>query len=435
MKLILSDKRQSEAQTQAAIPSAKSAVHHFPSTGAPLAGIYVHIPLCKSKCRYCDFYSLPDREDATDRLVQCISQEIHQVAMRAHEWQFDTLYIGGGTPSLLSPHHLEHILASLERVVGITQLREITLEANPGEAPDDKLYAFRQLGVNRISFGFQSFDPDLLRFLGRLHDPGDCHASFTAARKAGFENISADLLFGIPGQTLERWKSDLAELTNMGPEHISTYSLTVEEGTELHAMVSAGKVSMPDEDLEVAMYVWAREYLRGRGYHTYEISNCAREGKICRHNLHYWQIDPYLGFGPAAHGFDGKRRTWNIRSLDGYIQSLEEGRSPVAGGEDVSAHQFYNEKVAFGLRLSAGVSVTDDLGYEDVKDYTGQFAAQLQRWEDCLILSDDRLSLTEQGVMLADTITADLLLEEGDPLPASLRRPPTAYAATLESME
>ncbi|GAI46365.1 unnamed protein product, partial [marine sediment metagenome] len=228
-----------------------------PSLTSSTAGIYIHVPFCRAKCLYCDFYSLADRDNAMDRLVGCIVEEIYGAADRARDWQFDTMYIGGGTPSLLTPRHLERIVTALQQALGLGHVMEFTLEANPGEAPEEKLRAFRDLGVNRLSLGFQSFDPGLLEFLGRLHDPRDCYRTFDAARRAGFNNINTDLLFNIPGQTLRRWQSDLAALVELGPEHISAYSLTVEKGTPLHGMVAAGEVSMPREDLDAAMYARA----------------------------------------------------------------------------------------------------------------------------------------------------------------------------------
>ncbi|GAF78711.1 unnamed protein product [marine sediment metagenome] len=187
---------------------------------------------------------------------------------------------------------------------------------------------------------------------------------------------------------------------------------------------------MPREDLDAAMYARAREYLPGRGYRAYEISNFARDGKACRHNLHYWRIKPYLGFGPSAHSFDGARRSWNVRSLDEYMTSVDGGASPAAGEEVLGPVQLHNEKLAFGLRLSGGVSVTTDLGYGSVPEFARQFEVQLERWTDHLVLSGDRLSLTEQGIFLADTIAADLLLEGGSTVSARVLRPPTAPAGS-----
>ena len=361
---------------------------------------------------YCDFYSVTNRDTAMDRLVDCLLREIRNAGDAPPSWQINTLFIGGGTPSLLTPHHLEQLIGALDQAFGLSELVEFTLEANPGEAPEDKLRAFHELGVNRLSMGFQSFDPGLLKFLGRLHDPAACFKTYAAARRVGFDNISADLMFNIPGQSLKGWRADLTTLAGMEPEHISAYSLTVEKGTELSRMVAASEVALPDEDQDYRMYALTRQLLSRRGYVPYEVSNYAREGRACQHNLHYWRIEPYLSFGPAAHGFDGLRRRWNVRNLDAYMDHIESGRSPVAGDEELSPGQLYHEKLAFGLRLKEGLSVTDGLGYASPGDFARQHAQLLTKWEGWLVLQGDRLQMTETGVFLTDTITADFFTEE-----------------------
>jgi oxygen-independent coproporphyrinogen-3 oxidase len=380
------------------------------------AGIYIHIPFCRSKCMYCDFYSLPDREHQISRFVESLVTEIRRAGDEAQGWKFDTVYIGGGTPNLLPPGQLEAVMHALKDTYDLEGLEECTMEANPGEASEERLRGYREAGVNRISFGFQSFDHQLLGFLGRIHTPEDCSASFKAARRAGFDNISCDLLFNVPGQSLERWQEDLARLVELEPEHISTYSLTVERGTPLSEEVAREAIRMPDEETDLAMYAWAREYLAEQGYDSYEISNHAREGRICRHNLHYWRIRPYLGFGPAAHRFDGKVRSWNVRDLDEYLRRVEGADSPAAGEERLTARQIHNEKLAFGLRLREGISVTEELGYGSVEDFVEIYRVRLAQLRGNVMLKADRLSLTEQGILLADSITADLFLdEEGRP--------------------
>ncbi|MEE9162991.1 MAG: radical SAM family heme chaperone HemW [Candidatus Neomarinimicrobiota bacterium] len=396
----------------------------------PAAGIYIHIPFCKIKCHYCDFYSLADRDEAMARFIGCLVEEIKLTGDAPRTFRFDTLYIGGGTPSLLAPRHLESLLSALQQIADLSHLQEFTLEANPGEAPEEKLRAFRGLGVNRLSMGFQSFDPDLLKFLGRLHGPEDCTATFDVARRVGFDNISADLMFNIPGQSLARWQADLAALADLQPEHISAYSLTVEKGTGLHKLVAAGEVVMPAEQTDVSMFTWARQFLPQRGYRAYEISNYARDGRTCRHNCHYWRIEPYLGFGPSAHAFDGWRRSWNVRSLDGYMEAVESGRSPVAADEIISPSQLHNEKLAFGLRLMEGLSVTDDLGYGSAGEFADVFGEQLGRWGDRITLTGDRLALDAGGVLLADAIAADMFVGPADAVPVPGLRGPKVPAGS-----
>ncbi|MFC1618845.1 radical SAM family heme chaperone HemW [Candidatus Neomarinimicrobiota bacterium] len=378
----------------------------------PTAGIYVHMPFCRSKCMYCDFYSLPDREHQIGRFVASLVTEIRESVDEVKGWRFDTVYIGGGTPNLLTPEQLEAVMHALKDTFDLEGLDECTMEANPGEASEAQLRGYREAGVNRISFGFQSFDPQLLGFLGRIHAPEDNFASFEAARRAGFDNISCDLLFNIPGQSLERWQEDLTRLVELGPEHISTYSLTVERGTPLSEEVARGSIRMPEEETDLAMYAWTREYLAGQRYDSYEISNHARDDRVCRHNLHYWRIRPYLGFGPSAHRFDGEVRSWNVRDLDEYLTRVEGGECPVAGEERLTSQQIHNEKLAFGLRLREGVSVTGELGYGSVEDFLEKYDSKLEQFQESLVLDEDRLSLTEQGILLADSITAELFLDE-----------------------
>ncbi len=400
------------------------------SAARPTAGIYIHIPFCKVKCHYCDFYSLADRDEAMDRFVDCLVEEITLAGDAARAFRFDTLYIGGGTPSLLAPRHLEALLTALQQIADLSHLQEFTLEANPGEAPEEKLRAFRGLGVNRLSMGFQSFDPDLLKFLGRLHGPEDCTTTFDVARRVGFDNISADLMFNIPGQSVARWQADLAALADLQPEHISAYSLTVEKGTGLHDLVVAGEVVMPAEQTDVSMFTWVRQFLPQKGYRAYEISNYARDGRTCQHNCHYWRIEPYLGFGPSAHAFDGRRRSWNVRSLDGYMEAVESGRSPVAADEFLSPSQLHNEKLAFGLRLAGGLSVTDGLGYGSVGEFASTFGPQLSRWGHRISLTGDRLALSDSGILVADAIAADMFLDASEVAPAPGLPRPTVPAGS-----
>ncbi|UCH11518.1 MAG: radical SAM family heme chaperone HemW [Fidelibacterota bacterium] len=363
---------------------------------------------------YCDFYSLAEREESMDRFVQCLIREICLTSGQVGESQYDTIYLGGGTPSLLTPQQVDSILSTVYESFTVNTQAEITLECNPGEATEAWLRDIHELGINRLSIGFQSFDPDVLSFLGRRHHREDCFKTYRAARRVGLENISADLLFNIPGQSLTDWQYALRTLTDLEPEHISTYSLTVESGTPLYDQVGTGAVVMPSEEEDAAMYGWTREFLPRSGYEAYEISNFTRANKACRHNLHYWHIEPYLGFGPSAHAFDGQRRTWNVHSLDTYMTRLEKGDQPQEGEEMLSPRQKHNEKLAFGLRLSEGVSVIHDLGYSHVEEFTSRYEERLVQWAGHLLLRGDRLILLEPGIFLADTVIGDLILDEDE---------------------
>ncbi len=382
---------------------------NIPPVTAPHGGIYLHIPFCRTKCHYCDFYSITDRDDAMDRFVACLVDDITSAGDQERSWVADTVYIGGGTPSLLRVDHLEKIIRALDDTMGLGEVVEFTMEANPGEASADKLKAIRQLGVNRLSMGFQSFNAQLLQFLGRMHTSQQGHITFDAARAAGFENISADVIFNIPGQSLDQWQHDLSELVAMAPEHISAYSLTVEPGTGLNKAVEAGEITILPEETDIAMLELVRQYLPDNGYAGYEVSNYAPPGRECRHNMHYWRIEPYLAFGPSAHGFDGQRRFWNVRSLDAYMERLGKGQSPWAGSEPVTPENLFNERMAFGLRIAEGIDIQKGLGFDSPQAFSSHYQWQLDKWAGQIVIEDGRLKTTTAGLLLIDSITADFI--------------------------
>jgi len=374
------------------------------------AGIYLHFPFCKVKCMYCDFYSIPKREDEIPKFVESLANEISLYA-DSHDvdWKFDTIFLGGGTPSLFTTKGLELILETLDEKFDLSNVIEITLEANPGETPYEKLKAFRELGVNRLSMGFQSFDTDLLNFLGRIHDPEDCFKTFDNARKAGFDNINADLIFDIPGQSLSKWKKDLKTLVDLQPEHISTYSLTVEENTALFGLVKSGKVKMPSDILDLAMFKHTRNYLPENGFNSYEISNFCKTGMECKHNLHYWNLDNYLAFGPSAHGFNGEVRWWNVRSLDEYFNKVKNNEPPLENFEVLTNRDHFNELIFNGLRMIDGIP-KEKLATLFSGDFDDYLNTKVSKW-DGLIISENKLVLNAKGIMLADEIASDLFID------------------------
>ena len=242
------------------------------------AGIYIHIPFCKFKCIYCDFYSLEKREKDMPRFVERLIREIELTALDyKEEWTFDTIFFGGGTPSLMEPQWLEKILYTLDRSFNISKVKEITLEANPGEAPKNRLSEFHKLGINRLSLGFQSLQPKLLASLSRIHSPKDCFSTYQDARDAGFENINVDMILNIPDQSMEVFQNDLKLVIELEPEHISAYSLTVEKNTPLYTQVRSGEIIMPSDEMDIAMFEFCRKHLVSHGYSQYEISNYAQD--------------------------------------------------------------------------------------------------------------------------------------------------------------
>jgi len=373
------------------------------------AGIYIHIPFCNAKCIYCDFYSVADRNDEIPEFINSICQEIELFFKeRTYPWEFDTIFFGGGTPSLLKASSIESILNSLRNHIDLSNIKEFTVETNPGEISADKLKDFISIGANRLSLGFQTFDEKLLSFLGRLHSPEDCINTYNNARKAGFENINTDLIFDIPGQTMKRWKDDLARLVDLGPEHISTYSLTVEEQTQLFKLVKSKKVIMPSEIIDIDMYTYMLDFLKIKSYIQYEVSNHSKEGYRCNHNMHYWKNDPYISFGPSAHSYDLKKRWWNIDNLNLYTQAINNNELPLKDKEYLTEKDRFNELIFNGLRMHDGVNVKK-LSKHYNKSIETYIKLNTEKWNG-LNYENGFFFLDDKARLLADEIASDLFI-------------------------
>tara|TARA_Y100000590_G_scaffold366734_1_gene426269 strand:- start:580 stop:1707 length:1128 start_codon:yes stop_codon:yes gene_type:complete len=372
------------------------------------AGLYIHIPFCKVKCVYCDFYSITKKEEQIPLFTECLIKEIDSYKGYTGKWTFDTIFFGGGTPSLLPAKYLEQILQKLHDTFNTSKVKEITLEANPGEASLEHLKDIRKLGVNRLSMGFQSFDDKILKVLGRLHKSKDCFKTFKNARKAGFDNINTDMIFNIPDLSVENWKKDLNKLLELKPEHISAYSLTVEPSTKLFNLVKNGRLLMPLERIDIEQYLLTGDMLSKHGYNHYEISNYALKNKECKHNLHYWNLSPYLSFGPSAHSYNLSERWWNYRSLDKYIDKISQNILPVEGKEKLDYRDKYNELILNGLRLSKGVSTQNAKNH-----FNGKFNDYIQsiqnKW-DCLKVDEDTIKITKNGSLFVDEISSDMFI-------------------------
>ena len=372
------------------------------------AGIYLHVPFCKTKCIYCDFYSVTKREDSISRFIDCLLIEIELNKTNLSDYTFDTIFFGGGTPSVLSPNQIEKILNAISKYYRLDKKIEITLECNPGEIDYEKLKEFKGLGINRLSIGFQSFNENLLKFLGRLHSAKQSISTFNDARKAGFDNINIDLIYDIPKQKIRDWKNDLFLGTSLQPEHISAYSLTVEQNTVLNSMVKNKTVFMPSEKTDKRMFLDTIEYLENKNYNQYEISNFCKDGKRCNHNLHYWRLEPYLAFGPGAHGFDGQKRWWNKKSLDYYLNQLEENNFPIESEEILSKKDSFNETVMNGLRLIEGAEIKK-LSYYLDSDIKTHLKPYMEKWP-YINNNGEKLTLKKEGLLFTDEIIADLFL-------------------------
>jgi len=369
--------------------------------------LYLHIPFCEKKCLYCDFYSIENRSQ-TGRFLDAIVLEVTRAGEEHGRPEVDTVFFGGGTPSLLKPAELARLLDAVRMSFCLDERAEITVETNPGTVSADTLRAYRACGVNRLSIGIQSFDPEELRFLDRIHDPAQAGACVRAAREAGFGNISVDLIFALPGQSLPTWEKTLASAVALGPEHVSAYSLIVESNTPLFRLVEEGTVIPAGRDEEAALYEFTMEFLRGAGYEQYEVSNFARPGFRCRHNANYWSHGGYLGFGPSAHSFlpvEGGRAGrgwWNVGNLINYLERIERGSSAAAGEERLSADQLRNERVFLGLRGS-GIAVSElpeRAGAAVVRDLAAHGLA---------VVEGGMLSLTPRGYLICDEISTKLM--------------------------
>lgn len=380
------------------------------------AGIYIHTPFCRSRCSYCDFATGMFESDAAERYVLALVREISVWQEIESPAKVDTIYFGGGTPSLLKVEQLERILSAVQSRFQVGPDSEITLEINPGdggisaEARRETMRAWRQLGINRASFGAQTFDDRELKMLGRTHDARDTRQTFQHLRDAGFDNLNFDLIAGLPGQTMAGWKRNLAEALVLRPEHLSLYLLDVHEGTPLHDQIKRGTRPKPDEDLAAAMYAVMVDEVTAAGYEHHEISNFCLPGFESRHNTKYWSGAPYYGFGNSAHSYDGARRRWaNERDVAKYVELVEKGQSPIVERTSLSEEDARSEAIFLGLRLMRGI---------DLKNYQTRFGSDLREQfngelnrlasADLIEIDGQSLKLTTRGALLSNEVFAAL---------------------------
>lgn len=372
------------------------------------AGVYIHIPFCRSRCSYCDFATGLYESDLATRYVDAVVAEIQRSTSASAPPHIDTVYFGGGTPSLLTPDQLERILAAVNEGFCVSADVEITMEMNPGALALETLRGFRGLGVNRASFGAQTFDDRELARLGRSHNTADTLQTFKDLRAVGFDNISFDLIAGLPGQSLERWQQNVEQALSLGPEHLSFYLLEVHAGTPLAEHIRRGIQPKPDDDLASVMYSLMLERAVEAGYKHYEISNLSLPGFASRHNTKYWTGVPYFGFGCSAHSYDGKNRRWsNERDIKRYLQAVETGASPVVEEQLLTPEEIRSEAVFLGLRMMRGI---------DAKQYRDVFGVDLQvvhksdlaRFIEAGLveIDGDLLRLTRAGALMSNEVFA-----------------------------
>jgi len=371
------------------------------------AGIYIHVPFCRSRCSYCDFATGAFEEALAAVYVGALAREIESFRSDDARDEVDTVYFGGGTPSLLTPAQVSRVLEAVRGKFKVDAGAEVTLEMNPGTVTPARLRALREAGVNRASFGAQTFDDRELKRLGRTHTADDTRRTFRDLRAAGFDNISFDLIAGLPRQTLAQWERNLDEALALRPEHLSLYLLEVHEGTPLAEQIRQGRYATPDPDLAAEMYRVLVERARRAGYEQYEISNFCLRGRESRHNLKYWTGAPFYGFGNSAHSFDGRRTRWsNERDARAYVKLIEEKGSAVVAREELDERGAGAEALFLGLRLlSKGVDLAEHSArfHSDVR---ADYAADLARFDEAglIEIDGDVLRLTPAGALLSNEV-------------------------------
>ncbi len=376
-----------------------------------MAGLYFHVPFCRKACIYCDFHFVTSLK-SKGVMVAGMVKELELQNRQSTLSPFETIYFGGGTPSVLSPEELQLLLDTAQNLAGIIPFAEITLEANPDDLTLANLNSWKKLGINRLSVGIQAFDQLALQWMNRSHRVEDIEAGIERARAAGFGAFNMDLIFGWPGLTTEKWQEQLDKMVALQPEHISVYGLSVESKTALAHQVKLRQVMLPGDEAHAAQFLQAHAVLESAGYQHYEISNYARPGSHSRHNTAYWQGKPYLGIGPSAHSFDGDNRWWNISNNARYLHSLEENLLPVAEKEALTLRDRYHEYLMTGLRQALGVSI-GEIEQRFFPDWEKEFGAIiLTQIEAGRMKKSDsgQISLTPEGWLVSDSLISELFI-------------------------
>lgn len=369
--------------------------------------LYIHIPFCKQKCLYCDFPSYSGKEKFIDEYIKALNKEILD---KCRKYKIISIFIGGGTPSYLNEKNLESLLKTIN-LLSFSENMEFTVECNPGTLNEEKLFIMKNNNVNRISMGLQSTNDNLLKEIGRIHTFEEFKKNYHSARKAGFKNINMDLMFGLPDQKVEDWIATLEDAVSLNPEHISAYSLIIEEGTCFYKLYDNDKLNLPSEEEERKMYVLTKNFLEEHGYHQYEISNYSKSGRECFHNKIYWKCNEYLGLGVSASSFIEKKRFKNIDSISEYIKKIN-------NGEDVTEEVHINnlkddmeEFIFMGLRMIEGISIKEfkkRFGKDVFEIYDDAIKNNVQK---CLLVSNsEKLYLSPQGIELSNYVMSDFIL-------------------------
>ena len=374
-------------------------------------GLYIHIPYCIHKCGYCDFNSHPIKHDETDHYIDAVVAEMqHYAKIYSNTNIIKTIFLGGGTPTTLTVYQLERILKECVKEFKVTSDAEITIEANPATTGIEEMKLIRQTGYNRISIGVQSFDKTELKLLDRAHGPEEVHSTIDCARKAGFDNLSLDLMFAVPNQSLSSWESNLDKALKKNPEHLSTYNLTIEQETAFSKLQSNGKLIMPEDGHQLELYKKTIERLTNKGFHHYEISNFARKGKECKHNITYWKNSNTLGLGAGASSYINGTRFKNTNLPARYIRQVKEGKTAVEHSETLEPRQAMGETIMLGLRLLQGISI-----HQFERRFQVSFINLFKKIihplkeKELILIEDDCLRLSPKGLFLADSVILEFI--------------------------
>lgn len=373
-----------------------------------MAGIYIHIPFCKSFCSYCDFYSITDNS-LKDALVQAVIRESSIRPSYLEGETVETVYFGGGTPSLLEPATAAALISDLKKKFPFSDDPEITFEVNPDDVYEGLFIDLKKAGINRISLGVQSWDDKRLRYLGRRHDAAQSARALDMVFREGIKNVSVDIIYGVPGMTTADLKADLEKTFAFPVTHLSAYHLTVEEGTRFGRMKKEGKLKETDEETSASMFSLLGKVCREHGFIHYEISNFAKEGYISRHNSSYWKQVPYLGLGPSAHSFDGRSRQWNVADVRKYVKAISSGEIPCER-EELDRITVFNEYVMTSLRTMWGIDLThvEEFYDKELHDYLVNLSGKYIRY-GLMKREKNTLVLTDQGRMISDNIIRELV--------------------------
>ncbi|WP_313342915.1 radical SAM family heme chaperone HemW [Sedimentibacter sp.] len=374
-------------------------------------GIYVHVPFCKKKCNYCDFYSVKWDYEAENKYIEAILNEIKGYKEKLSIFTADTIFFGGGTPTIIKPSNLKRIIESINDLIVIDKNAEITVEANPNTLSHENLIAYKKIGINRLSIGIQSLNDEILKKIGRIHNGDEALSSIDRAKKNGFENINADVMFNIPGQNVKDIENTIDRIIEKDIKHISFYSLKLEKETPLYIMEQSNKITMPEEDEERKMYYAGRSAMEKRNLMQYEISNFALKGYECKHNFKYWNQEEYIGLGPSAHSFLNNIRFSNLSDLNLYCENLKSNKFERITHEELSEDDLMFEYIMLRLRLTEGINI-NEFNNKFSTDFKGMYKMQINylHKNNLIDLSENNIKLTQKGMDISNYVIEEFMI-------------------------